>query len=468
MIQRIVFVSIFHEGKGGGEGRVAYEMARWFSHHKKVVMLCPGNSTGLQVDSDGFTKFTLQSTNEGDLAVPLLSLPNIRRLFRYLDELKPDVVHIHDPAMLGVVAQLWAKANHVPVFYTAHIIPSRALDFGASEVAKFLSSPITEGLVEKYLLNFYQNCDAVVSLNETAKQEILDFGYTGSILDIPNGRNLSQFHACQFADPSSVEKILTFVGFINKRKNQTFLIEAMRYLPHNYRLVLIGEPLVPAYQEELVQMAKDLGVQVTFTGQLEQPEVIAALEKTLVFVSASKMEVQSLVIIEALASGTPVVGLSNETIAELVDSSNGIRMPSDTSTQEFAAAVLQIAELHEDDYWKLCQNARNRVQDMDWSNVMVKTLQSYMEIRTLKERTPPPRISTEVLRKYVGHIPVGKLQSILLEALSSVSLPERGRSALNAKILWITLLNMAGSVAGYYLLKGSICFIRNLHKGKDR
>jgi len=93
------------------------------------------NDSHLHIDSDGFKRFTIQSTYEGNYAVPLLSLLNIRRLFKYLDELKPNVVHIHDPAMLGVVAQLWAITNQVPVFYTAHVIPSHALDFGTSEVA---------------------------------------------------------------------------------------------------------------------------------------------------------------------------------------------------------------------------------------------------------------------------------------------------------------------------------------------
>ncbi len=45
--------------------------------------------------------------------------------------------------------------------------------------------------------------------------------------------------------------------------------------------------------------------------------------KTHAFVSASKMEVQSLAIIEALASGSPVIGLGNETVDELVDETNG-------------------------------------------------------------------------------------------------------------------------------------------------
>jgi len=467
MVQKILFVSIFMEGKGGGEGRVAYEMARWFSQYRQVVMLCPGKSTGLQVDNDGFKRYTLQSTGEGELAVPLLSPLNIRRLFSFLSEFKPNIVHIHDPAMLGVVAQLWAIANHVPVFYTAHIIPNRALDFGTSEVAHFLTGPITEGLVEKYLLNFYQNCDAVVGLNEITSREIRDFGYTGPILHIPNGRNLRQFHTCQFADPLASEKALTFVGFISKRKNQEFLIQAMKFLPTNYRLMLIGEPIVNAYQEELAQKAADLQVNVTFTGQLNQQEISTILEKTHVFVSASKMEVQSLSVIEALASGTPVVGLSNETIDELVDTSNGIRLSKEISPQEFASAVHRICELDESEYRKLCESARSRVNTLDWSNVMEKTMQSYTEISKLKANVSVSKTPTEVLHKYITQLPVGKLQEILLEALSKVPVPSREKTSVNARALWITWLNMTASVVGYYLLTGPLLLIRKRRKGKD-
>jgi glycosyltransferase involved in cell wall biosynthesis len=86
------------------------------------------------------------------------------------------------------------------------------------------------------------------------------------------------------------------------------------------------------------------------------------------------MEVQSLVIIEALASGTPVVGLSNETVDELVDASDGIRLSKDASPREFAAAVHKICELGEAEYRKLCENSRSRVNTLDWSIVMEKTL----------------------------------------------------------------------------------------------
>ena len=54
MVSKILFISIFKEGYGGGEGRVAYEMARWIAKHYDVVMLCPGEKTGLVTDETGF------------------------------------------------------------------------------------------------------------------------------------------------------------------------------------------------------------------------------------------------------------------------------------------------------------------------------------------------------------------------------------------------------------------------------
>ncbi len=68
------------------------------------------------------------------------------------------------------------------------------------------------------------------------------------------------------------------------------------------------------------------------------------LAQTHAFVSASKMEVQSLAIIEALASGSPVIGLGNETVDELVDETNGVRLPNDTSAEEFAAAIRSVCD----------------------------------------------------------------------------------------------------------------------------
>lgn len=462
-IQKILFISIFKEGDGGGEGRVAYEMARWFSRQYSVVMLCPGETTSLTVDSTGFKRFSVQSVREGNLAVPLLSALNVRKIYQFLDAFKPDVIHIHDPALLCVVGQLWARLNGVPVFYTAHVLPSRILDFGAGEVAQFLSTPANESLVDRYLLDFYESCDAVVGLNATAAAEVRAFGYSGPIHIIPNGRDLRLYNACALPDNRAAVKELAFVGFLNKRKNQAFLLEMMRYLPENYHLTLIGEPLVPAYLEELQQTVAAGRLNVTFTGQLTQAQIAAALEKTHVFVSASKMEVQSLVIIEALASGTPVVGLANETVSELVDDSNGACLPKEASAEAFAQAVMMMSELEPDEYRQLCHNARQRVKDLDWSRVMESTVAAYRQAAEQKQAQHAAPDAT-LFMKYTALIPDAELRREVEDVLARLTPHPVQRGLGNVKAAWMTWLNMTAAVVGYYVLKGPVTISRRINE----
>jgi glycosyltransferase involved in cell wall biosynthesis len=464
MVHKILFVSIFREGSGGGEGRIAYEMARWFSKDYQVMMLCPGTDTTLTTDGTGFKQFTVTSTGEGNTTIPLLSAVNVRKIYQFLDEFKPDVVHIHDPALLGVVAQLWAKLHQVPVFYTAHIIPSRALDFGTGEVANFLNAPINEALVERYLLNFYANCDAVIGLNDITSAEIREFGYTGPLIKIPNGRNLSPYQACQLADNQAAVKTLIFIGFLSKRKNQVYLLDVMQHLPTNYHLLLVGAPLVPAYQDELQQIVTAKHLNVTFTGQLDYAVISALLEKSHVFVSASRMEVQSLVVIEALASGTPVVGLANETVDELVDDTNGAHLPKDASPEMFASAVRKVCESPAVTYRERCEHARARVKNLDWSNVMRETVQSYEKIIAGQSEKPVKVNASDFLARYVAQIPAGRLHDDIVTITTNLTLPMTPSPRVPARALWITSLNIVVSIVGFYIVKGPVYLVQKLSR----
>jgi glycosyltransferase involved in cell wall biosynthesis len=208
-------------------------------------------------------------------------------------------------------------------------------------------------------------------LNAHVAQEIRRFGYTGQVFTIPNGRDLARYQACSPADVTQAEKHLIFVGFISPRKNQQYLLDVLKALPGNYNLRLIGEPLDPAYERRLVDYAAAQHIDnVEFTGPVQHEALPAYYAASQVLVSASKIEVQSLVIIEALASGTPVVGLSNETTDELVDETVGACLPKDTAPAEFAARVVQLCSLPPAEYLGLCQAARDRVRHLDWANVL--------------------------------------------------------------------------------------------------
>jgi glycosyltransferase involved in cell wall biosynthesis len=99
------------------------------------------------------------------------------------------------------------------------------------------------------------------------------------------------------------------------------------------------------------------------------------------------MEVQSLAVMEALASGTPVLGLSNETIDQLVDSRVGARLEKDTAPEQFAREVRALCEADADAYARMCRAARERVQPFDWSNTIDLTLDMYRRTSRGRGRT---------------------------------------------------------------------------------
>lgn len=467
---KIVFISLFREGFGGGEGRVAHEMAHYFAAHHDVVMMCPADETRLYEREDGLKVFGVRSVSEEDVSVPALSARNVSRIFDFLDEFSPDVIHAHEPALIGLVGQIWAKMYRVPFVHTSHVLPSHLLDFGAVDAlnVRILRGSLVSSITRPVLLDFYENCDAIIALNQSAAEDLRSFGYEGCIFRIPNGRDLGRYTACENADPTRAEKTLTFVGYITERKNQRYLLEMLRHLPPDYHLRLIGKPLKPEYGAKLRDLCAEWGLDnVEFAGSVPHDQIPDFLERTYVFVSASKMEVQSLVVIEALASGTPVVGLSNETVDELVDDDVGCRLPADASPEAFAECVERICRLSPDAYDALCERARARVSDLDWANVMNQTVDAYRTLR--RDRAPVTVQVGKTLANLVSLLPSGEVRDVLLEEVHTLQKnlrqrlqpPKRDTVAAKVKAVrrvpsstWLfAALTIPVSVIGYLLVK---------------
>jgi len=428
---KVVFTSLFREGMGGGAGRVAHELAHHFARVHDTVMICPADSTGLVHSEDGLKFFGIRSAGDDEFHMPNLTAKTVRAIFEFLGEYGPDVVHAHDPALLGLIGQVWAKMNRVPFVHTTHVLPTRALDFGTTEALnlKLLQSSFSESVTRRALFDFYENCDAIIALNQPALNSIRDFGYRGKLFVIPNGRNLKHYQACQFADIEDQEKVVSFVGYITERKNQAYLLDVLRHLPENYTMQFIGRALVPEYKKRLEDMISkhDLG-NVIFTGQVAHDEIPSLLEKTHVFPSASKMEVQSLVVIEALASGTPVVGLSNETIDELIDHRVGVRLDKDTAPDAFADRIQDICEQSPEDYVGMCHQARDRVQHLDWTRIVDQTTAAYQDI--LDEGRAMTEKKSDLLTGLVSFLSTGDVQRYLTDRIQEARRKLQGQTGL--------------------------------------
>lgn len=375
---RVVFITMFTESMGGGLGRVAYEIVEAFAQKHKVLFIHPGERTKKTIRGNLWV-MEVESRGKSEIVIPDLNFKNIKFIFRNLGKFSPEVVHVQDPGPLSFLLQLWAKKNGIPFVYTSHVLPTKTGDFGAKELSGKVGKLLDSKIVRKYFLNFFNNCDGVIALNKRAKKDILEFGYKGKIFLIPNGRNLKTYQTRE--KKGLKDKILVFIGYLTRRKNQRYLVEVMRYLPGDYTLKLVGPYIDEKYFAELENLVKKYKLEnVCFIGKVPHERVPEFLAEARVFVSSSKMEVQSLSIIESLASGTPVVGLPNETIDEFIDASCGYNFPKRTPPKTFALKVKEICSLSESSYRKLSDNAKKKTLSLDWSKVVNETRKAYWEL----------------------------------------------------------------------------------------
>jgi 1,2-diacylglycerol 3-alpha-glucosyltransferase len=473
---KIVFTSIFRPGHGGGAGRVAHELAHHFALDHEVVMVCPSDKTGISRDDTGLLIYGIRSAGNAEFQMPDLSSRVVHQLFVFLDEFQPDIVHAHEPALMGLIGQIWAKMNRVPFVHTTHVLPSKAIEFGTTEAINvptvFLKNSLTEYAIQSVLGNFFRNCDALIALNQPALESIRDFGYEGPIFVVPNGRALAHYNQRRIADNTAEQKILVFIGFISERKNQSYLVKVLKSLPDCYTLRLIGKPLNAEYQAKLEKYIQKNGLKnVEFVGQITHEQIPDYLEDAHVFPSASKMEVQSLVVIEALASGTPVVGLSNETIDELVNEDVGAWLAKDQKPAAFAAQIERICNLPPDQYQKVCLNARDRVKHLDWSNIVAQTVEAYQEI--LKINLSVSAVKHDRLTSLARFFSRGDLRDYLLEVIEETrQRPLKGVSrSPRMKVpqktgSWIRVPSSTWLISGITIIVSVIGYLFTRGKGK--
>jgi glycosyltransferase involved in cell wall biosynthesis len=337
---KILFVSQFHKfaKNGGGEAIITFQQAKALvDNEHTVAMLTHGETDTTFFDQDmGLTFIHAHTRGEA----PFGYMPLTRNQFAYIEaailKFNPDVIHAHTMSYLAVLAQGIALKHNYRFLYTTHELPDRLVEF--FRFGKWLqqaSSVFVHLLVKAFLVN----TDKVLAINQASKQSTLNLAYRGQIDVVHNGVEIELYQNIPTVYPDD-KIMLFFIGQISERKNQEFLVRVLACLPMEFHLVLIGS-CDQSYLRKLKARAKNLGVsdRVTYAGQIPNQELPSVLAGYHCFVSASKTEVQSVAVIEALAAAKPVVALENETIIELTNSLSVIALPKTAQPQAFANAV---------------------------------------------------------------------------------------------------------------------------------
>lgn len=275
-----------------------------------------------------------------------LALPISAALFRKIPRLKLDVVHCHTPLMLGMLGDMVALVKKVPLVYTYHTYYPEYVKHYVPVGQRF-----TPKMVQKYDVFYCNRANRVIAPSEKLKKVLLSYGVESDISILPTGVDLAKFAAAVGNDfrakygVGAKERMLVSVARMNTEKNIPFLLKSMAELKIRRgedcpKLFLIGGG---KGKDDFEAMAADLGVadQVVFTGPVEQTEVLSALKASTMMVFSSKTDTQGLVLLEAAASGRPVVMIRDDGLGRVVrNGENGLVVSE--SILEFVAAVEQL------------------------------------------------------------------------------------------------------------------------------
>jgi glycosyltransferase involved in cell wall biosynthesis len=140
---------------------------------------------------------------------------------------------------------------------------------------------------------------------------------------IPNGVNIDEFKDVDKIKKQKNKDIKTilYVGRIEKYKGIDYIVKALKYLPENFILEIVGKG---SYKPKIVKLAKGLGVvdRIKFYQNLSREELIEKYAKADVLVLLSKYEAYGLVVAEALACKTPCIVANTSALSEWVDNRN--------------------------------------------------------------------------------------------------------------------------------------------------
>lgn len=229
----------------------------------------------------------------------LIKVSRIKQFIKVYKEFKPDIVFAHSelPSIYGRLANIFIKKNFkfVTVLHSA-----TNKDFENSKI-------------ENLICNMN---DMVVAVSEAGLNHYKNTFNYNKIIQIPNGINLQRYSsidtktARQSLNINDLDKIILQVGRISEVKGQIHSLELLKELLKfnpNYKLWLAGLTEDSNYLHLLNEYIKNNNLEdnVSFLGSREDiPELLAASN---LYLMPSYAEAQGIALIEALASGIPII-----------------------------------------------------------------------------------------------------------------------------------------------------------------
>ena len=332
---RLLIINYEFPPLGGGAGNATACLAREWALAGHSVEILTGGFRGLPAreERDGYTirRLPTPRAEQGQCSVPEMCMVMAASCIAAVSGPKPDLVIAFFSIPGGPAAWLLRLLRGVP-----YIVSLRGGDvpgFDAKNLAALhaITNPLTALI--------WRNARAVVGNSAGLCQLAKNFMPGLAVPEIPNGVDTGRFFPATRKPDGTCE--LLFVGRLAPQKGVDILLNALALISTGWRLRIAGDG---PEREHLSALATTLGLadRVTFLGWTQRDALPELYRSADVFVFPSYDEGMPNVVLEALASGLPIVATriaGNDQL--VVDGENGALVPPGNPAA-FANALLPV------------------------------------------------------------------------------------------------------------------------------
>lgn len=302
----------------------------------------------------------------------------LHKVKAFLDSEEFDIIHLHEPLtpMLSLAALLHSRTVNVGTFHAAR--PFNLLYH------------YTKAILDL----FFDKLDVKIVVSEAARSFVDEY-FPAEYEMVPNGISLADYRQDVEPLPELMDgrRNILFVGrYSEPRKGFRYLVRAMPMIRGQFpdaRLVVVGTGDPSRHERFLEQNGV---TDVVFTGYVPDEMLPRYYASADVFCAPSTgRESFGLVLLEAMASGVPVVAAANAGYSGVIENGvNGVLTPP---KDEHALAMGLVRVLADTEFrQRLVANALEHVTQFDWPVVARRILEMYERAIVASKAEPAQRV----------------------------------------------------------------------------
>lgn len=258
-------------------------------------------------------------------------------LAKALDEFQPDVIHLQTAEFVAAATLKYVRRHGIPLVSTGHAYPDNIT--GQMKLLATVKplKKATDAALRVYMASYLKHSEYATMPTEMAIGDLIPKDrkkFRVPVEALSNGVDLTQFKPGR-ANAKVLAKYglmkgrprVLYVGRADPEKSIGYVVEAFaRVAPKvpEAELVVVGDGID---LERLRRLASELGLgeRAKFLGKVLPPDLIEIYQDGTVFATASETETQGIVLIEAAATGLPLIAVDAGAVGELCQNKiNGI------------------------------------------------------------------------------------------------------------------------------------------------